>query len=316
MTTQDLKSMSIFSDFSEEEIADTLSFITTREYQAAGVIYSHGEPSENLFIIEKGIVAITHKLDSDIVTLARLPRGYFFGEGGILKKGTKHNSKAIAEEDGTRVLSLSDNAFFNLKEKNPRAALKILEKISSVMSERLTEDTERIATISAINDLVNNPENIEDIKSMAKEILLITTEVIPSEKAFLGIFKKRDEEEIEIIASTGLTPKHLPKSFPQDSDYYIKKLREKKEIRISNHDYEKSEKNFYASKNIMARSIQTENKIIGIIVLADKKTGDFTDNNSIILSIISSQKSFALEEARIRTEKRAREELKREYISI
>ena len=77
-----------------------------------------------------------------------------------------------------------------------------------------------------------------------------------------------------------------------------------------------SEKSFYAKRNLLAKSIKVEEKNIGVLALADKARGEFSSNNVLMLSIISGQISFALEEARLREEKIGQEELKREYVGI
>jgi CRP/FNR family transcriptional regulator, cyclic AMP receptor protein len=317
MNTDDLKQIDLFSNLSKEELSLLATIFHKQEYKAAEKIYSTGEPSENFFLVENGKIIIFHKLDGDTITVGRLGKGYFFGESGILTNNNTHKTDAMAEVDNTSILKLTKNNFEKLKKENPELALKIIEKISAILSDRLTEDIAKIAIISAIDDIINKPNNLDNIYNLANEILNITIKAIPAHQAFLGIYKKHDEEKISILSSIGLSPKHLPKEMPIDSDIYIKKITtENKEIRIPADEYEKSEKVFYAKKNILARPISIENEIIGVIVLSDKQKGDFTINNGLMLSVISGQISFAIEEARLRKEKVAQEELKRTYVGL
>ncbi|PIQ80426.1 MAG: hypothetical protein COV79_00500 [Parcubacteria group bacterium CG11_big_fil_rev_8_21_14_0_20_41_14] len=312
-----IENIQLFSDFTTEEQKKISSLIIVQQYHDSRTVYASGEPSENLFIIQKGAVSITHELDRDMVTIANLEQGYFFGESGILNNKQIHQSEARASKDDTVILKLSKDNFEKLKIDSPEIALKILEKIASVLSERLTEDTTRIAIISAISDLINMPEHLNNIDSLASEILAITVRAIPSAGAFLGIYKKENSDQLDIIASIGLSPKHIPKTFAASSDAYMHKLRtEDGSIRISSSAYAMSEKSFYAKRNLLAKSIKVEEKNIGVLALADKARGEFSSNNVLMLSIISGQISFALEEARLREEKIGQEELKREYVGI
>ena len=317
MEKNELKSIILFSDLSDEEISVIFSFIEEQKYHSGKTIYTAGEISEKLFLVLKGSVMITHELEDDIITLANINQGQFFGEGGILKENRYHQSEARAQEEDTTILSLSRTNFLKIKKENPGIIASILEKISNILSERLTQDTSRIAIISAISDLVNNPDNLNNINTLAQEILTITTKSIPSYQAFLGIYKKYEKNQIDVIASIGLSPKHIPKSLPVDSDPYLHKLYiEDGGMRISSTEYKTKEKVFYAKKNILARAITIEGDNIGVLVLSDKEKGEFSNQNSLMLSIIAGQISFALEEAHLRKEKTAQEELSRNYIGI
>lgn len=291
--------------------------MSKQEYALGATIYAPGEQSDTLFIVLHGSVSIIHTLDGDMVTLAQLGQGYFFGEAGILKEQQIHQSEARAETDATVLLKLAQGRFLGLAQKNPALAFAILRRLSAVLSERLTEDTTRIAIISAISDLIADPAHLNNIASLAREILSITGRAIPSAAAFLGLYKKHNPSELEIIASANLTPKHLPIALPVDSDPYLHRLHEKDgELVVPSASYRESEKVFYAKKNLLGRSIRIEEENIGVLMLADKANGEFSNQNRLMLAIIAGQISFALEEARTRAQRTAQEELGRTYIGI
>ncbi|MDP3995256.1 MAG: cyclic nucleotide-binding domain-containing protein, partial [bacterium] len=227
MEPKDLQSIPLFANLTPAEQSALAASMSKQEYALGATIYAPGEQSDALFIILKGSVSIIHALDGDMVTLARLGQGYFFGEAGILKEQQTHQSEARAETDGTVLLKLAQGRFLSLAQKNPALAFAILRRLSAVLSERLTEDTTRIAIISAINELVADPAHLNNISSLAREILAITKRAIPSSAAFLGLYKRHNPSELAIIASANLTPKHLPVALPVDSDPYLRMLHEK-----------------------------------------------------------------------------------------
>ncbi|MBI2051062.1 MAG: cyclic nucleotide-binding domain-containing protein [Parcubacteria group bacterium] len=317
METAALQSIPLFAGVSPEELAAVQALCERREYSLGQSMYRAGELSERLYVVASGSVVVTHQLDGGIVTLARLGEGYFFGEAGLLKASQTHQSEARAETDNTEILSLSRKNFLALEQEHPKAALGIVQKIASVLSERLTEDTTRIAIISAISDLITDPKHLNNIKLLASEILAITIRAIPSHTAFLGLYKREDRELVDIVAGINVTPKHLPMTLPIDSDAYLHKLHtEDGELAVPSGRYEKQKKVFYAKKNLLGRSISIEGENIGLLVLADKARGEFSNQNRLMLAIIAGQIAFALEEARTRQEKRAQEELKREYVGM
>ncbi len=306
----------IFSNLSPYELEIMENIFISREYSTGSDIYSPGEESENLYILYSGEIIITHTLDEDVITLARIKPGYFFGEAGIISSKQKHQTRAKASYDSF-VIILGRNKFLELGKTNPEIALKFLSNITSVLSERMDEDATRIGILSAISVLTGNKNLLENIKDLASEILRITLKAIPAHHAFLGIFQNHGPERINILASSGISPKELPNDFPVDSDPYISELANgKEEILLASEYYKKNEKVFYAKRNLIERSVKIEGNNIGVLAIADKKEGEFTEQNSIILQIISTHIAFALQEARIREEKKAREELKREYIRM
>ena len=290
--------------------------LSSQTYRAGDYIFSANEPSENLYLIQSGEVVLNHKLDGGAVTLARLPVGYFFGESSLVEYPHKHRTHAQAVADAV-ILKLSHGQFHKLKESHGAVAMNILIKISRVLSERLSENTVRLGIISAISRLVNDPKFTRSLPALADEILKITLQAIPCGQAFLGVYPKHNPEHLKILASSGLSPKELPNELPTDTDKYLSQLhRADNEILIRSEHYARSHKVFYAKRNLLGRAIRIEDKNVGIILLADKISGEFTTQNSLVLQIIGSQIAFALEEAFGHEKEQVREELGRKYIGF
>lgn len=312
----DLKKFSLFANLTEEDLAVVGGLLSSQTYHAGDDIFSANEPSENLYLIQNGEVVLNHKLDGTAVTVAHLVPGYFFGESSLVEYPHKHRTYAQAVTD-TVILKISHTQFHQLKETNPHAAMEILIKISRVLSERLSENTVRIGIISAISRLVNDPKYTRSLSALANEILKITLQAIPCRQAFLGVYPKHNPDHLKILASSGLSPKELPSELPTDTDKYLSQLhREDNEILIRSEHYARSHKVFYAKRNLLGRAIRIEDKNVGIILLADKASGEFTTANSLVLQIISSQVAFALEEAFGHEKEQVREELSRKYIGF
>ena len=305
-----------YSDLSSDEQDIVAPFLQKKTYHAGARIYQPNEPSEYLYSIMRGSVLLSQELHSVNIELARLAAGHFFGESSILESIDVHHATAHAVEDSMLML-LPKNKFNALKKEHPTIALAILTYIGQTLSDRLLDDTQRISIISELSAVVLHADHLNNISLLARQILTITRLAIPARCAFLGLFDRNDPSILNIISSIGITAKELPRKLPANSDPYLHRLHEKDGgVLLSAATYEQSEKVFYAKRNLLAHAIHIEDRNVGVVVLADKTIGDFTPKNSLILRIIASQISFAIEEAHIREEKKASEELRRTYVGM
>ena len=67
ITAEQLTSVRLFSECTKEEITALEALLVDQTYHAGRTVYSAGEPSENLYIIARGNVVITHELDEEIL---------------------------------------------------------------------------------------------------------------------------------------------------------------------------------------------------------------------------------------------------------
>ena len=83
-------------------------------------IVAEGDPADRFFIITKGEVAISRRgAERDEVKLARLGRGQFFGEVGILAETRR--TATVSAVDDVELLALSWQEFQETLERSDRA---------------------------------------------------------------------------------------------------------------------------------------------------------------------------------------------------
>lgn len=316
INTQALKIFPTFADTNERQLSLLSSLLAEQNYHAGAVIYSAGEPAEALHLLSGGEVIITHKLDGNTVTLARLRPGYFFGESGLLIPKHRHQTHAQAVSDSL-VLKLSTANFLKLKQSEPGLALSLFSWIGNVLSERLTENSMRIGILSTLGRALNKALVSGNVGRLSEEILRIAAKAANCQKGFFGLYQKYNSQHLKITGALGLSAKELPRELPADIDPYLQKLSEEsEEIAVPAERYEQGSKVFYAKRNLLARLIKTGQEKIGAIVLVDKQGGDFTLQNSLMLEIVASQAATALSSLAARQEREAREELAREYVGM
>ena len=90
-----------------------------RRYRRAEVIFHEGDPGESLHLVAKGHVAIRHSTPlGDVVTLAVVGPGDFFGELVILSPQAGRNATAVAL-DATETLTLQREQLDALRYEHP-----------------------------------------------------------------------------------------------------------------------------------------------------------------------------------------------------
>lgn len=310
-----LKTFSLFAGLAPQDIETIMPLFENRTYRAGEDIYQAGDPSEHIHLILSGAIDVYYTLNNETVTLAQLHAGLFFGEAGVLEEKQKHQTRARAVLD-TNILSLSSKNFNKLTKNKPHTAAQLLINIGRILAHRLDTDAVRIGVISSLNKLTNDPETIHDPKRLARTVLHIALTAIPCHRAFLGIYPPHNPNELHVLASVGITPKELPQSQDHTSDEYMPILARAGSIRLTAEEYHDRAKVRYAKKNLLGELIQTDESHVGVIILADKKDGDFSARNHLLLEIIAGHVAFAFEASQQRQERAAREELKREYVRI
>ena len=113
--------------------------------KSGDVLFSEGEPGEELYIIQEGKVEIIKLLGGQAQVLATLEKGDFFGEMAIVSR-IKRTATARAGTD-LKVLSFDRNGFQQMIEKNPKIALNIIDKLCK----RLENTTNQLSKISSSN---------------------------------------------------------------------------------------------------------------------------------------------------------------------
>jgi CRP-like cAMP-binding protein len=113
---------------------------------AGKIIFSEGDPAQEMFIIIQGEVEISKRTSMETSkTLIVLKQGDIFGEMAIIEAKPR-SATAIAATDA-RVLSLDESLFFSMIEKNADFASKVVR----ILSERIRRANSIIQALSSSN---------------------------------------------------------------------------------------------------------------------------------------------------------------------
>lgn len=128
----ELKSLSFFSVFNEEEIEQIRGFIENRLYKKDEIIISEEELGDLLFILFKGSVNIVKNIDGGEEVLNTIDKpGGFFGEMSIIEDKPR-SAGAVATED-CELLTIEKGNFLALVKQFPDLSMHIAVSIANYL---------------------------------------------------------------------------------------------------------------------------------------------------------------------------------------
>jgi SulP family sulfate permease len=141
-TALELQEMELFKHRKDETLADLEKRLVKRSYAAGDVVYSQGEPGDEIYLIRRGSVKIFAPLGGGRTRhVATFGRGDFFG-GLAFLDGLPRGNDAVAASD-TEFFILSQEEFNNLSEEHKKLALTLLQALARSLALRLRHaDTE------------------------------------------------------------------------------------------------------------------------------------------------------------------------------
>ena len=117
MSIESLRSVPLFIDLDEEELANVSDSCTPRKYPKNSMVILEEEFGDIIFIILTGTVKITRVNDEGKeVILALLGPGEIFGEMAILD-GEARSANALAQED-CELMAIQKSEFLSILKRN------------------------------------------------------------------------------------------------------------------------------------------------------------------------------------------------------
>ena len=126
----------IFTNLNNKELDFIFPFLKEKIIDKDKILFNEGDPGDELFIVQKGSVAISVKLKGGTsMDITKFDKNDFFGEMSIFE-GAPRSATCYAKEK-SHLLSLKGPDFFNLMDKHPKTATKIMNKMLTITTNRL-----------------------------------------------------------------------------------------------------------------------------------------------------------------------------------
>jgi CRP/FNR family transcriptional regulator, cyclic AMP receptor protein len=146
---QFLRSVSLFRDLDDEELAQVLMVGLLKRHAQESVILTEGTPGGHLHVIHQGRVRISKVVPGvGEEALTILGPGEFFGEVEFFD-GAPASAHAIAHSD-CEVLSIPHDEVRSLMQSRPALAARFLWAFSRTLARRLREADQKISSLFAI----------------------------------------------------------------------------------------------------------------------------------------------------------------------
>ncbi|RMG10716.1 MAG: cyclic nucleotide-binding domain-containing protein, partial [Deltaproteobacteria bacterium] len=114
---QVLPEIPLFSDLDREAFVAVMHQMQMRRYDPGDVVIHQGERGRSFFIVAEGQLKVTRLVDGEVVELARLSEGHFFGEMSLLSDAPR--SATVTAVDGSRLFELDAELIERLSAEYP-----------------------------------------------------------------------------------------------------------------------------------------------------------------------------------------------------
>jgi len=141
-----LKGAKGFTELDDNDIQALNSVCQEESFKNGDTIFPEEGAGDKMYIIKSGSVKITKKVKDQENTIAVINQGEFFGEMALLD-GLPRSAAAKAGADST-VLTITRDNYKALRQSSPQTALKIVDILVKVLSNRLRQANKNLEVIS------------------------------------------------------------------------------------------------------------------------------------------------------------------------
>lgn len=139
-----LKDVAPFSKLDDAELRLLECAIDRVRVAKGRPVFREGQPSEDLFVVESGRVAIQRETPFGVQVLATVPADGLFGEMNFID-GRKRSADAVAADDSV-LLRISHQALREIFQVEPRLAVTFLEQFWRGLADKIREGNEMMKT--------------------------------------------------------------------------------------------------------------------------------------------------------------------------
>ncbi len=131
MTDISFKSITLFSQLSDEALASVTAALTQRRLAAGEILFNQGDPGDELIVVRQGKIAIfvpTAGAPAGGQAIRHFQPGEMLGEMALIDR--KPRSVSARAEEPSEILALSGEAFRRMLTENPETALSVMAGLS------------------------------------------------------------------------------------------------------------------------------------------------------------------------------------------
>ena len=135
-----------FKSFDGEDLSALGSVGEEKAVRKDELVFDEDSKGDSMYVIKSGAVKILKKVKNQENTIAMLNPGEFFGEMALLDGLPR--SAAVKATSDSEVFMVSLDGYQKLRKEKPHTALKLMDIIIKVLSNRLRQANKNLEVIS------------------------------------------------------------------------------------------------------------------------------------------------------------------------
>lgn len=126
-----LKETKYFGKLTEDELANIAPHMYLRTYKENEVVFFRDDPSHALYMVKKGMVALTFDIKNEFITLKSIKRGQVFGDNSLLEN-TKRIYNSVVESEEAELYVIPQINLLQIFAENPTIKAKVITAFAEV----------------------------------------------------------------------------------------------------------------------------------------------------------------------------------------
>lgn len=294
----DVQSLQILTQFLHEET-----------YQDGDTIFRERDPGGAMYAIESGAVVISKVIDWQEMTektLAILPAGAFFGEGGLLENDPR--SANVRARGPTRVIRIDRDGFLQVLQAAPLSAIQVLFGITRIINARLRQTSHELVTLFDTGKLAGAGLALDSLLASILERCMESTDSTRGAVFLVNPYT----EELEVGAFQGMAP---APPFDRHAGLFGRVLDEGQPVITRDFGTAGLPAQGFEPTALVACGIHHEGTPIGLLLIGDREGGAaYTGGHVHLMQGIAMQVAPAIVHARKKAEDEAAEAHNRHYV--
>lgn len=141
-----LKKYKSFKNFDDTDLAAMSELTAVKPYKKDEVVFEEETKGDAMYVVKSGSVKILKKVKNQESTIAVLKAGEFFGEMALLDGQPR--SASVKAIEPSECLVIADKSYLRMRNDRPKTALKLMDIIIRVLSNRLRQANKNLEVIS------------------------------------------------------------------------------------------------------------------------------------------------------------------------